>query len=608
MEQEFLLDANATKKGLYLSQQQIDLLFIVSCNSKEQLESYFYKMCGQFPYQTIEEVIPNYESLDTEQAKRALFVKYQDILIGYKENYRMSSIEQAEYKLNMMRTPDGNHIPEDIKSKTISLISSQGIERGLAYLREEYVKKYGEKIGEDFIVKLNRLMKDDFENIKSVSYEDMEALHQRILNDGSIDTIIIATSKYENTVFSDGLQDYYDPYLTSKGAAYCRLTGKQMRFHALFDNAHLKELVESGKGKADKESILREMKFYIRLSLDYVREYNEQARMNGYEPIRVVEVFNELVEYNKEDELPYQMAWEKYFGITIDDIISCFDGIEKPEGVEFMYNETMLEEHPDRRRAVNEVLTEIMRKRPDLIDVFGNQMHLQHTHAEEYSDNPNDTIQSVRESLALMKDFESREFTLADGTTKKIRTEITEFDIHICKETYLKKIVPMLKSGELTTDDILLLKKTWIQAISEEIRKSGITPERITYWSIHDTVDHNLVRANIAILKANKGKSISELEESGMLVDTLYAGALGTVVEEKNQSFTTTPNQVEESKPVGEPQGEKTIEELAKNKPKSLELKRPTIPNSGYAAEFIILGIILATLITLIILTIGTLT
>lgn len=606
MEQEFLLDATAPKQGLYLNQQQIDLLFIVACSNKKQLENYFYNMCGQFPYQTIEEVIPNYESLDVEQAKRALFAKYQDILIGYKENYRMSPVEQAEHKLSMMRTPDGTPIPDDIKNEVLRRITNGSINTALQYLSQTY--------GNEFVIKFNHLMKDDFENIKSISYEDIESLHERIKVDSRIDTIIIATSKYDNVIYSNGEREYYDPYLTSKGAAYCRLTGKQMRFHAIFDHAHLNELLKAGKGKEDKEEILNDMKVYVKLSLDYIREYNERARKNGYEPIRVVEVFNELVEYKKEDDLPYQMAWEKYFGITIDDILSCFNGIEKPEGVEFMYNETMLEEHPDRRRAINEVLTEVMKKRPDLIDVFGNQMHLQHTHAEEYSDNPNDTIQSVRESLALMKDIESREFTLADGTTKRIRTEITEFDIHIYKDTYLSQIIPMLKSGELTKDDILLLKRTWIQAISEEIRKSGINPERITYWSIHDTVDHNLVRANIATLKANPDKSISELEESGMLVDTLHAGALDTGVEEKEETL-KAPNQVEESKSVEEPQDESLvpqeetpIEELAKDKPKSLALKPPTIPNSGYAAEFIILGIILAALITLVILTIGTLT
>ena len=82
MEQEFFLDTKSTKQGLYLSQQQIDLLFIISCESKEQLEEYFYRLCGQFPYQNINEVIPNYKDLDLEQSKRALFQKYKDVLIN----------------------------------------------------------------------------------------------------------------------------------------------------------------------------------------------------------------------------------------------------------------------------------------------------------------------------------------------------------------------------------------------------------------------------------------------------------------------------------------------------------------------------------------------
>ena len=117
-------------------------------------------------------------------------------------------------------------------------------------------------------------------------------------------------------------------------------------------------------------------------------------------------------------------AFLKMLKETIDDILMCFEGVKKPEGVEFMYNETLLEEHPDRRRKVSEVFAEIMKKRPDLIDVFGNQMHLQHTHAEEASHNPNDSIESVKSSLSLMKAIEDATFQLPDGTSKKVRTEI----------------------------------------------------------------------------------------------------------------------------------------------------------------------------------------
>lgn len=607
MEQELFLETNASKKGLYLSQQQIDLLFIISCESKEQLEEYFYRLCGQFPYQKINEVIPNYDELDIEQSKRALFQKYKDVLIDYKDNHRMSPQDQALHKLSMMRTPDGKPLPEEVKQDVIELIQKDGIDAGLKHLTNLY--------GQEFIQKFNRLMKDDFENIKSISYEDMHALHERIKSDNTIDTIIIATSKYDNCVFSNGETTYYDPYLTAKGLTYCKMTGKHMRFHALFDYAHLMKLVKEGKGPEDKEEILRDMKNYIRASLEYIEKYNESVRGTNEPTINVVEIFNELVEYNKKDNEPYEMAWEKYFGITIDDILSCFEGIKKPEGVEFMYNETLLEEHPDRRRKVSEIFSEIMQKRPDLIDIFGNQMHLQHTHAEEQSYNPNESIESVRSSLDLMKAIEEATFTLPDGRSKKVRTEITEFDIHIAKETYLTKVIPMLQSKELTEDEIILLKKSWLAKISEAIQESGINVDRITYWSIHDTVDHNLVRANKSILDQYPDKSIEELEKEGLLVNTLYAGALGTGVDERKvlsqptqEEPTTVVEEPRTSEAIPVPQEETPIEDLQKDKPKTLTLKPPKIPNSGFITEYIILGIVLTILIGLIVLTIISIT
>ncbi len=621
MNQEFFLKTSAQKQGLYLSQQQIDLLFIVSCEKKEQLERYFYKICGQFPYQKIEEVIPNYDSLDDEQAKRALFTKYQDSLIGYKENYRMSVEDQVRYKLEIMRTPGGQTIPDDIKQEILRYISNRNIDGAYRLLMQIY--------GKEFIVKFNRLMKDDFENIKSISYDDIEDLHERIRDDRRIDTIIIATSKYDNSVFSNGESSYFDPFYTSKGLAYCKMTGKHMRFHAIFDYAHLRKLVESGKGPEDKEEILRDMKNYARLCFEYITDYNNSIKDTDAPRIEVVEIFNELVEYNKDktDLSPYQMAWEKYFGIIIDDILSCFEDLKKPENVEFMYNETQLEEHPDRRRVVEEVINAIMEKRPDLIDIFGNQMHLQHTHADDNSYSPTDSLVAVKESLKLMKDLESKTFEYqgknGNKSSKKIRTEITEFDIHICKETYLGKIVPMLQSGELTKDDIILYKEAWIRAISNAIKESRINIDRITYWSIHDTVDHNLVRANQKVMKENPDMTIEELEQAGMFVDTLYAGLLGSgTVETKDfkpkielsEKEESTQEKGEETPTEEAPkleEQEPTVEQtqVEKEKPKTLSYKPNfKIPNSGFITEYILLGIILTILITLVVLTIFSIT
>lgn len=606
MEQEYFLDTNASKRGVYLNQQQIDLLFIASCeyvegNPKKQLEEYFYRMCSQFPYQKIEEVIPNYNELDLEESKKALYNKYLEILVDYKTNYRLSLEEQAVIKLGMMRTPDGQLIPEEIKKQVISIVKDNGFDRGITYLSNLY--------GQDFVKKFNRLMKDDFENVKSIAYEDMVSLHERLKTDPSIDTIIIATGKYDNCMFSNGESTYFDPFFTAKGLAYCKMANKHMRYHALFDYMHLKKLIAEGKGPEDKEQILSDMKKYIQASIEYIEKYNESVVGTNSQRINVVEIFNELVEYNKTDELPYEMAWGKHFGITISDILSCFKDIKKPDGVEFMYNETQLEEHPDRRRKVSEVLTEITRLYPGLIDVFGNQMHLQHTHAEEFSQNPNDSIEGVRGSLQLMAAIENANFPATDGTTKKIRTEITEFDIHLCVETYFNRIIPLLKSGEITQDEIYLYKKTWIDKISELIKESGINVERITYWSLFDMVDHNLVRANQKILENNPDKTIEELEREGLLVNNLYAGAL---------SISTTPK-IELSTPQEQPSAIKEIPEInqeespnqdltPKEEPKKLVLKPPTIPNSGFIAEYIIIVIILLVLVTLVLFTIISIT
>jgi hypothetical protein len=114
MNQEFLLDNQGSKQGIYLNQQQIDLLFIISCESKSQLESYFYKICGQFPNQKLEDVIPNYESMSLEEVKRALFKKYQDSLTDYKTNHRMTLQEQALSKLTKMHLSNGSPIPQEV--------------------------------------------------------------------------------------------------------------------------------------------------------------------------------------------------------------------------------------------------------------------------------------------------------------------------------------------------------------------------------------------------------------------------------------------------------------------------------------------------------------
>src|SRR5699024_5930613 len=145
---------------------------------------------------------------------------------------------------------------------------------------------------------------------------------------------------------------------------------------ALFDQAHVDYLLKQGKGLKDHDQILAEMKAYVKMSMDYIEKNNRQLP-DGTMLINTVEVFNELVEKNKADkDSPYSMVWEKYFGITIEEIMSCFDGIKKPDGVEFMYNETTLTESSQKRAMVENLLYQIEQKKSGFIDVMGDKMNL----------------------------------------------------------------------------------------------------------------------------------------------------------------------------------------------------------------------------------------
>lgn len=93
------------KKGVYLSQQQIDLLLITQVKSKNELID-FFNSCSQFSYKNIEEIIPSINTFDNndslELCTRELFKAYQDSLISYIDNSNMTQLEQEQYKLEKL--------------------------------------------------------------------------------------------------------------------------------------------------------------------------------------------------------------------------------------------------------------------------------------------------------------------------------------------------------------------------------------------------------------------------------------------------------------------------------------------------------------------------
>lgn len=500
------LQLNTSKNGIYLSQQQIDLLMITELKSKEELKNYVENICGQFPNMTVEDIVSNYRSIQTldelEEAKKELYKKYQDSLISYLDNAKMNSIEQAKVKLEKFG------ITAQEQDVCLSFISQGKIDEAYKYLQQRH--------GVDFITQFNRYMKDDFENVKSVSYEEMKSLSNLISNDQSIDTIIIATGKFDNTIYQSSNGKVFDPYLTEKALYYCMSHNKHMRYHALFDQSHVDNLLRQGKGLKNHDKILAEMKFFVKKSIDFIEENNKQLA-DGSKVINTVEIFNELVEKNKSNkDSSYDMVWEKNFGITIDEIISCFDDIKKPVGVEFMYNETTLTESQRKRDKVEEVLFEIDRLSPNLIDSFGDQMHLSDEDVMTEKGK-----QNLVETAKMLKRIQDGKL-LIDGEIKTIKskkTECTEHDFHFENE-FLNNYEIAKNNG--VTDSLWSIKRNMQDYIGNCYLDNGVKFQRSTYWTLFGKNDHNLVRNNIKIAKENsKGanKPLLSSMQAGIIRD-----------------------------------------------------------------------------------------
>lgn len=503
------LDLNTEQNGIYLSQQQIDLLMITNINTKEGLKDYIENICGQFPNMKVEDIISNFDSImsleQLEEAKRTLYQKYQDGLISYLDNARMSDVQKAKVKLERLGI-NGQEL-----DYCLTLVSQNRISEAFNYLGKEY--------GDHFITKFNRSMNDDFENIKDVSYDEMKSLSELIKRDKSIDTIIVATGKFDNSIYQTLNGKVFDSYLTSKALQFCYANKKHMRYHALFDQAHVDHLLKQGKGLKNHDQILAEMKAYIKMSMDYIEKNNRQLP-DGTMLINTVEVFNELVEKNKSDkDSPYSMVWEKHFGITIEEIMSCFDGIKKPDGVEFMYNETTLTESSQKRAMVEKVLYQIERKQSGFIDVIGDQMHLSDEDVMTKKG-----LQNLTETAQILKRFQDGK-VVVDGQIKEIKpkkTECTEHDFHFTK-SFLENINILNKSDQ--NSDLWSIKRGMQDIISKTYSQNGVKFEKSTYWSLFGKNDHNIVRANISIQKENFERRKKGLPEK-QLIETMSAGLI----------------------------------------------------------------------------------
>lgn len=176
-----------------------------------------------------------------------------------------------------------------------------------------------------------------------------------------------------------------------------------------------------------------------------------------------------------------------YLGITSEEeLMSCFENalVNKPEGVNYLYNEPFLEDD-QRRQKVFETFAQTT---PGLIDTLGSQMHITIT-------------QDIDNIRRCFNDFKR----LQDNGMK---IQITEFDMCLGRSD-----VPRVfgSNADISLERVYQEKNKKISEISSVIRESGVRLSGISYWSLTDGIDCNLERIRSNALANQEINNVNEI-------------------------------------------------------------------------------------------------
>lgn len=456
------LQVNTNIVGGYFSSEQIDLLSIIQCNDSNELIDFIIH-CDQLKYNYNKEELEKLITLPLDNQKKEVFKCYQDTMVFHDTDKETKIDNKLRYC--------------GIQENDIELIKStilNNFSEIKPWLREFIKNRYPNNYEEIFDIS-HHFVSTERDQLKTDDlYEEMVLLNSNL---DSFNSMLIGSGRIYNVV--NDLYDENNPnkrfgfYFAKRDLDFAYRNGKQVRYHSLLVKDGMERLFV---GKS-KEEILEIIKDYVKESIDFINDYNQNHRLNvnGEDIllINAVDLFNEIVSFEKNANGEYYNIWESKYGITMDELLKAFDYAlqHKPDGISFLYNEPFLEDD-ERRKKVFEVLDEIDSKRPGLIDTLGSQMHI--TIGEDGN--------KIRRCF---KDFR----ILQERTGKKI--QITEFDMSLGRTQ-----IPRLfgNNSDVTLEQVYSYKHQKIEEISDIIRESGVQLDGISYWSLTDDIDCNLER------------------------------------------------------------------------------------------------------------------
>ena len=477
----YSLNVDSPIKGGYFSSEQIDLLSIIQCQSIDELMK-FIANCDQINH--VHGIFESINGMDLESAKRSIFKSYQDSMVYHDQGLDASRINRFNY---------------------LGITSEEEL---MSVIDKSHPRSQE-------ILSLNHhFISEEWDQTKSISYEEMETLNSQL---PLFNSMLIGSGKIYKVInkYDTNKDTKYDFYFAKRDLDFAYKNGKQVRFHSLL-------VKDDGKifNEKSKEEIMNIIKEYVKQSIDFIKNYNSSHKINingKEEPvINAVDLFNEILSFDKNKQGEYYNIWEQKYGISMPELMSCFEYalVNKPEGVNYLYNEPFLEDD-QRRQKVFETLAQTT---PGLIDTLGSQMHITITQ----------DIDSIKSCFADFKRLQDN----------GMQIQITEFDMCLGRSDVPRVFGP---NADISLERVYQEKDKKISEISSVIRESGVRLSGISYWSLTDGIDCNLERIRSNALANHEISNVNEIPTvCGGLVPThkklVKNKELSQMVSNSNQS------------------------------------------------------------------------
>lgn len=484
---------NSNSQGVYLSSLMTTALSLINCSDINEINAWLDKVPNLYMV-SLYDSAKDYSPENIEAIKRQLFNLYQDSMIstdvineingGNKEEAMRFALHKKISGLNLS-------LEEELKLGDIGL--SQGLPALYSEIQKICIAKYGDEKGIKISNKIVNYFTTDFENFNSSTYEQMQALNEEIKSNiqkcnlsGGDFQLVISSLNYGNTVNAIGDGKFEFNHGTSEmGQELAEKLGSSYRLRSVINRNAADEMISRGFTKDNKEQVIQILRDSLTASL---QSFNDNIKSDGKN--RTFELFNELVEIQKADR-DYKCVWEDRFGITLEDMVkqvivpnSKLIQELKSKNVDFMYNETLLQESQEKRDKVMETMTELQKLAPGLITVFGDQ---DHTFNSDYSKDKIEQLKAVAEfdkkmaETTFKKDKQKTLISFVDKDDFKVKLECTERDLYL-SQSEVKK---MQQKG-MSKQDILKYKQGQ-ENKHNEIFKT-VPFERECEWTVLDNL------------------------------------------------------------------------------------------------------------------------